>query len=74
MKAKINAREVEMAKKNVTKALASARTQYSRLEKDVRKKINSNPEQAMLIAGAIGAAIGAVATHTILNRKKKKLF
>ncbi len=64
--------QVEMAKRQVTKALASAKVHLQRAEKDIHKKIHTNPEQAVLIASAIGVAVGALATYGILKSRKKK--
>lgn len=72
MDAKMDNRQIEMAKKSVTKALASAKTHLQRAEKDIHKKIQTNPEQAVLIASAIGVAVGALATYGILKSRKKK--
>ncbi len=70
---KVNAMtpQVEMAKKQVTQALASAKVHLARAEKDIHKKIQTHPEQAVLIASAIGIAVGALATYGILKTKKK---
>jgi len=65
-------KDSELAKKRAKAAMAQAKVKFKAAEKVMDKKIQTHPEQAVLIAGAIGAAIGALATYEVLKSKGKK--
>ncbi len=68
-KSKMNM-EVEKVKAQAQKAMVTAKAHLKKAEKDVAAKIKKNPEQAVLIAAAVGAAVGAIATFAATRRKK----
>lgn len=67
-----NNADVEKMKKQAQQAMANAKAHLRKAEKDVAAKIKKNPEQAVLIAAAVGAAVGALATFAVTRGKKKK--
>ncbi len=62
--------DVEKVKAQAEKAMQTAKAHLKKAEKDVAARIRKNPEQAVLIAAAVGAAVGAIATF-VATRKKK---
>jgi ElaB/YqjD/DUF883 family membrane-anchored ribosome-binding protein len=60
-----------IAKKDAKEALAIAKAKFEKAHKDIDKQIESHPEQAVLVAATLGAAVGALATYGVLKRKKK---
>jgi|GEM_PF-1653613 len=60
-----------IARKDAKKALATAKAKFKAAEKHLDKKIQSHPEQAVLVAGAIGAAVGGLVAYSVLKNKKK---
>ena len=65
-------KDAAIARKRAKAAMAQAKVKFKAAEKAMDKKIQTHPEQAVLIAGAIGAAIGALATYEVLKSKGKK--
>jgi ElaB/YqjD/DUF883 family membrane-anchored ribosome-binding protein len=64
-------KQIKLAQKQATKMLDKAQVQLKQARKNIEGKIKTNPHEAMLIASAIGVAVGALATYGILNKKKK---
>ena len=63
----------ELVKKYQAKAnaeLKKAKARFMQHEKRVRATIKKNPEKAVAIAAAVGAALGAVAVGVMLKRRK----
>lgn len=71
MNVRIDTKQVDKVKKDAEKALAKATQSLQKAQKDVAKRIRENPEHAVLIAAAVGAAVGALATIGVMKRKKK---
>ena len=63
---------VALAKKEAKEVMTKAKAKLKEAELAVDKKIQTHPEQAVLIAGAIGAAVGAIAAYGIMHSKAKK--
>ena len=61
---------LNIAKKDAKEALAIAKVKFEKAHKAIDKKIETHPEQAVLVAATLGAAIGALAAYKILKRKK----
>ena len=61
---------MEVAKKDAKAALAKAKAKFNEAHKSIDKKIESHPEQAVLVAATLGAAIGALAAYKVIKRKK----
>jgi len=61
---------MDIAKKDAKKALAIAKVKFEQAHKVIDKKIETHPEQAVLVAATLGAAIGALATYAVLKKKK----
>jgi hypothetical protein len=53
------------------KAIKAAEEKFNHVKKTVHNGIKKDPEKAVLIAAAVGAAIGAIAMM-MLNKKKKE--
>lgn len=68
-KTKVNM-DVEKVKVQAQKAMVTAKAHLKKAEKEVAAKIRKNPEQAVLIAAAVGAAVGAIATFAVTRKKK----
>ncbi|MFA6419969.1 MAG: hypothetical protein WCW13_04145 [archaeon] len=73
----VNAKkEAEIAiaatRKQAKEALIHAKAKFREAEKVVNKKIQTHPEKAVLIAAAIGATIGAIATYGAIKSSSKK--
>ena len=72
---KINARiatkQVDKVKKDAEKAIVQATNALKKAQKDVANRIRKNPEHAVMIAAAVGAAVGAIATFGAMKKKKK---
>ena len=64
-------KDLAIVKKDAKEALAKAKIEFNQAEKIIDKKIRTHPEEAVLVAAAIGAAIGALATYSALKKKKK---
>ena len=60
-----------VAKKKAKEALAVAKVKFAAAHKSIDKKIETHPDQAVLIAAALGAAVGALATYAVTKKKKK---
>lgn len=64
-------KDLAIVKKDAKEALAAAKAEFNQAEKIIDKKIRTHPEEAVLVAAAIGAAVGALATYGALKKKKK---
>ncbi|MFA6530090.1 MAG: hypothetical protein WCT31_00025 [Candidatus Micrarchaeia archaeon] len=53
------------------KAIAEAEKKFAHVKKSMDAHIKEEPEKAVLVAAAVGAAIGAIATLAITHRKKE---
>ena len=62
--------DLEKMKAQAEKAMQTAKAHLKKAEKDVAARIRKNPEQAVLIAAAVGAAVGAIATFAATRKKK----
>ena len=62
--------DMEKMKAQAEKAMQTAKAHLKKAEKDVAARIRKNPEQAVLIAAAVGAAVGAIATFAATRKKK----
>jgi len=61
-----------VTQKQAKEALEAAKVKFKKVEKVVHKKIQTHPEQAMLIAATVGAVIGALAIYGVMNNAGKK--
>lgn len=64
-------KEINLAQKKAAKVLDKAQAHLKQARKNIDAKIKTNPEEAVMIASAIGVALGALATYGILKSKKK---
>lgn len=53
-------------------ALRMVKTKFSAAEKEMEKNIKENPKKAILIAGAIGAALGGLTVFALTRKRKDK--
>lgn len=67
----ISKKQMDAVKKQAEQAMAAAKAHLRGAEKKVVARIKKNPEQAVLIAAAVGAAVGAIATFSAMKGKKK---
>ncbi len=65
-------KQIEAAKRQAAKVMDKAQVHLKQARKNIDAKIKTNPEEAVLIASAIGVALGALATYGILKSRKKK--
>jgi len=56
--------------KQAAKIVSDAKVQLKNAQKGIDEKIKSNPEEAVVIAAAVGVALGALATYGVLKKKK----
>ena len=64
-------KQVKKAKEIAKREIAKARVKLAEAEKKVTAYAKKNPRRAMLIAGAVGAAVGA-GVAVALSRLRKK--
>lgn len=62
---------VAVAKKKAKEALAAAKIKFAAAHKSIDKKIETHPDEAVLIAATLGAAVGALAGYAVAKKKKK---
>ncbi|MDO8661417.1 MAG: hypothetical protein Q7K43_06000 [Candidatus Woesearchaeota archaeon] len=60
------------AQKKAKETLAVAKVKFKEAEKVVAKKIQTHPEQAVLIAAALGAVVGALVTYGAMKNSAKR--
>ena len=65
------AKPAEKLKREAKVHLQKAKKKFLQLEKKVESFARKNPEKALLIASAVGAAIGTGLTALIKGKKKK---
>jgi len=59
------------AEEKAKKAIKAAETKFQHVKKTVHNSIRKDPEKAVLVAAAVGAAIGAIAMMMISKKKKE---
>ncbi len=64
-------KNIKNAEKKAKKALQDAEAKFAELKKNVHTQIRKEPEKAVVVAAALGAAVGAV-TMLALSRRKKQ--
>ena len=64
------AQAIAASKKKAKAALAAAKAKFQKAHAAIDKKIETHPDKAVLVAGALGAAIGGLAVYTLLKKKK----
>lgn len=65
-------KKIQAAQKHAAKAMDKAQVQLKQARKNIDARIKTNPEEAVLIASAIGVAMGALAAYGVMRGKKKK--
>lgn len=65
-------KQIKIAQKEAAKVMNKAQAQLNQAKKNIEAKIKTNPKEAIMVASAIGVALGALATYGILKSKKKK--
>ncbi len=53
------------------KAVAAAQHKFNEVKKDMDAHIKKEPEKAVLLAAAVGAALGAVSVYLLTKKKKE---
>ncbi|MFA6065269.1 MAG: hypothetical protein WCW44_03820 [archaeon] len=66
------AKAIAASKKKAKAALAAAKAKFNKTHAAIDKKIETHPDKAVLVAGALGAAIGGIAVYSLLKGKKKQ--
>ncbi len=59
------------SKKKAKAALAAAKAKFQKAHAAIDKKIETHPDKAVLVAGALGAAIGGLVAYKLLKGKKQ---
>jgi ElaB/YqjD/DUF883 family membrane-anchored ribosome-binding protein len=64
------AKALAASKKKAKAALAAAKAKFNKAHAAIDKKIETHPDKAVLVAGALGAAVGGLAVYALLKKKK----
>ncbi len=65
-------KQIKIAQKEAAKVMNKAQAQLKQARKNIEARVKTNPKEAVMVASAIGVALGALATYGILKSKKKR--
>ena len=65
-------KQIKIAQKEAAKVMNKAQAQLKQARKNIEARVKTNPKEAVMVASAIGVALGALATYGIVKSKKKR--
>ena len=65
-------KQIKIAQKEAAKVMNKAQAQLKQARKNIEARVKTNPKEAVMVASAIGVALGALATYGILKSNKKR--
>jgi ElaB/YqjD/DUF883 family membrane-anchored ribosome-binding protein len=63
--------EDKSMQKQAVEAFENVKEKFHVAQKHLEKQIKENPKKAILIAGAIGIALGGITVYALTRKKKK---